>query len=166
MNENTYTRSVDSETHCPSFLISVRPNQNCFLCRLNPLRLISSEISLFSLLDSISTSLAFWLLQNLFASYQFIGLSLNLWSSIGVGHLAKVSIVNLHVAACRKSHPRGVTCTSYNEQSFDSSMTWKILQLLTCFCGCIDVDVNNLSVVGHIGIDSIRTFLHNKKFQF
>ena len=85
MNENTYTRSVDSETHCPSFLISVRPNQNCFLCRLNPLRLISSEISLFSLLDSISTSLAFWLLQNLFASYQFIGLSLNLCSSIGLG---------------------------------------------------------------------------------
>ena len=115
MNENTYTRSVDSQTHCPSLLLSVRPNQNCFLCCLNPLPLISSEISLFSLLDSISTSLAFWLLQNLFASYQFIGLSLNLWSSIGVGHLAKVSIVNLHVAACRKSHPWEVTCTSLQQ---------------------------------------------------
>ena len=115
MNENTYTRSVDSETHCPSFLISVRPNQNCFLCRLNPLRLISSEISLFSLLDSISTSLAFWLLQNLFASYQFIGLSLNLCSSISLGLLANVSIHNLHVAACRKSHPWEVTCTSLQQ---------------------------------------------------
>ena len=71
-------------------------------------------------------------------------------------------------------------------------MTWKILQLLTCFCfrgsggrdrgsgegggggsrgcgsrgcGCVDVEVNNLSVEGHIGIDSIRTFLHNTKNQ-
>ena len=52
---------------------------------------------------------------------------------------------------------------SYNEQSFDS-MTWKILQLSTCFW--VDVKVNNLSVVGHIGIDSIQTFLHNKNVNF
>ena len=81
---------------------------------------------------------------------------------------------------------------SHNEQSFDS-MTWKILQLLTCFCisgsggrdrgggegggcgggcacgrgkGCVDLRVNKISVVGHIGIDSIPTFLHNKNCQF
>ena len=72
-------------------------------------------------------------------------------------------------------------------------MTWKILQLLTCFCisgsggrdrgggegggcgggcacgrgkGCVDLRVNKTSVVGHIGIDSIPTFLHNKNCQF
>ena len=36
----------------------------------------------------------------------------------------------------------------------------------SCGCGKVDVEVNNLSVVGHIGIGSIRTFLHNKKNQF
>ena len=51
-----------------------------------------------------------------------------------------------------------------NEQSFDSGMTQKILQLSTCFW--VDVKVNNLSVVGHIGIDSIQTFLHNKNVNF
>ena len=63
------TRPVDSYNHCPSLLLSVRPNQKCFFCWLNPLPCTSFNISWFLLLKSISRSLAVMRLQKLFAVY-------------------------------------------------------------------------------------------------